>query len=115
MEITEKELYKLKQLDRIEFRQRYEKIEREKPESGISDFLKDMTYLAFFIILIAVNFYFNGMPEQAKTLYGVVFIILKFMIIGSIIIGLFWLILFSKHKNQIKKLKEEYFEIVSKK
>jgi len=51
MKITEENLKNLKQLDRIEFRQRYQILQENKPEIGAPDFLFKMSGIMGFVFL----------------------------------------------------------------
>ena len=114
MEITEKELSKLKQLDRIEFRQRYEKFKREKTDVGIFSFINTMFVILGFVILFGAIFYVGGNYDVFAQMMLVVKKIVILTTIGATLLLLLDIIYAIKDKNAKKKLIEEYFKIEAK-
>jgi len=114
MELTEKELSKLKQLDRIEFRQKFERIEKEKVDFGVIDFVNSMIYICFLIAILATILLVGKMSEPATSLFNLIPLVFKVTIGVAILATIFQLIENYKNNKMKDELKEEYFELKAK-
>lgn len=110
MRVTEKELSKLKQLDRIEFRQIYKKIDDEFMDFEPFVFFNKMIWLLFFVVIVVIGIY-NISPESSLKLFYLIPLIFKIGLFGFI--GLFILNVISFLSNSKKKrhLIDKYFKV----
>ena len=129
MKIDQEKFNSLKQLDRIEFRQKLDLINKRFDFSFNFSFYLGFFIIGFLILLVGLNFYeislFNidggvneGIDEGAKileSLLNVVLIIFKVSLL-LIFIDILFMIIYSilKHKK-LSELEEEYFSVEVKK
>jgi len=110
MRINEEKLNELNQLDRIEFRQRYDKIERDKPEYEIFIFMWKMFEIIGFVFLIGTILLSNGHIEAATLMFNIIPLICRLSIIAIVILffaAIIALYFYSKKKGSLIK---EYFD-----
>ena len=107
--ITKEQFSKLNQLDRIEYRQKRDYIERQF-EGGLGswDFLNRMFALMGFIIIIALLVY-NINPKYMISIFSILILLIKITIIFFIILITAELIIIYKKNKEKRKLNEEYF------
>lgn len=115
MDIKQEDFNKLKQLDRIEYRQKEERINSEHDESFGWIFLKFNLFIMLFGIFIILALVVSSEIQLAKDISFLFLKIIIFlsicMILGSMVDFRFLLI---SIKN-LKELKESYFKIEVKK
>jgi len=109
VKITKEDFYKLKQLDRIEFRQRREYLDRNKIETGAVSFLWQMLLIIGFIMLVALSLY-NINPSSGIRILMLLPLLAKLTGFGFIVLIFLDLYFAFKHKEKIDKLNEEYFD-----
>jgi uncharacterized integral membrane protein len=109
MKITEQEVKKLKQLDRIEFRQRYKLLNDNQITFGVTDFLwKILIVIGFIMVLIAI-FFVGGYKDISLRLTNTILLTLKISIIMVFIFGVLDFISYLKYFYDKEKLFKEYF------
>lgn len=110
MKVNETDVMKLKQLDRIEFRQRYNEVEKRLINFGSFQFFLQMIYIWGYMILISLILLVGGYSESSSSILGLTPVVLRITIIIYII--LFSLDLCSIYKNNKEKriLLKEYFD-----
>ena len=108
--LKQEEFNKLPQLDRIEFRQRKEDIERNFiTDLGSFKFLWNMFLLMGLVILIAVSFY-SISPASTLSILGVLPLMIRLTTCFFVIL-VFGEIMLNIKKSKIKReLNEEYFK-----
>ncbi len=113
MEIKKEEFYKLKQLDRIEYRQRYNCI-RDDLSCGFWSF--NWCVLIIYIISVSSAFIVNEITGNVDDLLFTVINSTSTLLGFSFTINIFLIIIFHilKVKN-IKELDNEYFKVEVKK
>lgn len=110
MRITEKELSKLKQLDRIEFRQVYKKIEDDFINFEPFAFFNQMLWLLFFVVLLVIGIY-NISPESSLKLFYLIPLIFKIGLFGFIGLFILNVISFLSNSKKKKHLINKYFKV----
>jgi hypothetical protein len=109
--ITKEQFNKLPQLDRIEFRQKMEYIERNKVDTNPFSFLNTILVLAGFCIIVGLLLMEWNFDSGYNLIYNTLPFILKVGFIGFLFL-IFLNIIFSQvYKKHIKNLEEEYFKI----
>jgi hypothetical protein len=109
MAIKEEQIMKLKQLDRIEFRQRYDKIKAEDEGNSCLDFFWKMACVVGFMTIILAIFLATGNKETAKSLSISIITSLKIMIFAFVLLLCYDICVALLNKIKIKKLIGEYF------
>ena len=107
--ITEKDFDKLPQLDRIEFRQKRDYLENNKPTFNPSSLFNPMFFLIGFIVLVGLGLY-NINPDSAYTMFNLIPLVSKlflFVLVIWVILSIIQYILFMKQKEL---LMEQYFK-----
>lgn len=115
MNISEKELSKLKQLDCIEFRQKYEILEEKNKGSAVLSFMFDMFAILGFLMICFLILYAGNKIEMARSFINIILMVTQVMAVGLIIcifVDIVSSYLHSKHK---KELFGEYFKVEPKK
>lgn len=112
MKIKKEDFDKLKQLDRIEFRQKRDYIERyfDNGNLGSWDFFYNMLAISGFVMIIGLLFY-NINPSSTYKLLGIFPMIIKLTIGFFILLKVGEIFLNYKQKKELEKLEEEYFKI----
>ena len=111
MKITKEQFNKLNQLDRIEFRQRKDWLDKTYDNNqGSFDFIWKIIYIIGFIILLAISMYPIN-PDSTDKILSTLPIILKLGFICFFILWFFELGITLKNKIETKKLEGEYFKI----
>jgi hypothetical protein len=106
--IKREDFNKLSQLDRIEYRQRRDVIEKDAMDFGAVEFLTKMVYLMFILIIVALQFYSINIDSYSKVmmtmplLTKITVIVFTLLMIGS-------LVQHSITRKKLKQLNEEYF------
>ena len=109
--ITKEEFNKLSQLDRIEFRQREDKLDKElDSDLGSWDFLWKMFALTGFIIILSLLIY-NINPQLTIRILSTIPLLIKLTVGFFVALKIIEIaIIFRRGKEKIK-LREEYFDI----
>jgi hypothetical protein len=109
-QITKEDFYNLSQLDRIEYRQRLELIEKERIEVRPFGFLNSILLIVGFVFLVALGMY-NISPHSFVIVLNLIPLIFRVGI--SFFIFLVILDLIFSHLNNKKKreLINEYFPL----
>ena len=115
MKITKKIFFKLKQLDRIELRQRFALIEKKYEGSIFFPIFKILIFvLAFLCLLIPQLYLVLGKRGLIALLndFGVIFSIIYVLLFIGVIIDI---ALYFLEKKEMKELEDEYFKTEIKK
>ena len=110
MKINQEKFDELNQLDRIEFRQKEDRIEKEWGESTFFSFISSlMPVLGFLIIIALIGFLiskevFISIMEAVITILKVFTVFLVLLFIADIFITI-------KKRKEIHKLEEEFFKV----
>jgi len=109
--ITKEEFNKLSQLDRIEFRQREDKLDKElNSDLGSWDFLWGVFVLTGFIIILSLLIY-NINPQSTIRILSTIPLLIKLTVGSFVLLKIIEIaIIFRRGKEKIK-LREEYFDI----
>ena len=109
--ITKEEFNKLSQLDRIEFRQREDKLDKElNSDLGSWDFLWGVFVLTGFIIILSLLIY-NINPQSTIRILSTIPLLIKLTVGFFVALKIIEIaIIFRRGKEKIK-LREEYFDI----
>lgn len=110
MKIEKKDFYKLKQLDRIEYRQRYDFIERNRPDFAPFSFIYTMLFIFAYVILLIFVVY-NVSEEAARNLSNILPLIIQIGFIVFMILLTFQIATYFIFYKKIKELEKEYFNI----
>lgn len=110
MKIDKEQFDKLKQLDRIEFRQKEDRINNYFQGGVMFNFIKLTSFIVAFFILLAPQGYMlwgqefiNDLIDAARTIIGAFIFIIFIGAVIDLSINLFRI-------KKIKELKEEYFK-----
>ena len=107
--ITKEQFNKLKQLDRIEFIQRKDYIEKYYDGNlGSWDLLNRMLVIIGFVLIIALLFY-NINPSSTYRILGVIPTLIKLAIVFFVFLKIVEIVIYMKQRKEINKLEEEYF------
>ena len=112
--MKEEYIMKLKQLDRIEYRQRYILLKQEEPKFSFFPFLM-MIGTIFYIFLLGVILLETNHPDSAAHLMNLIPLLSRVLILLVILYGslYFYLsLLWIKKRNVLEK---EYFKVEVKK
>lgn len=106
VKIYQEDFDKLKQLDRIEFRQKQDEIEKRRDRNYIFTtlFIIGLFMLVLFLLLNIISYQSSGEYLKDFSILGFVFV----MIIFGFFFDLFILFYYGK---KAEKLVEEYFEV----
>ena len=114
MKIDKEKFNKLKQLDRIEYRQKLEEINLKCGKINLPGFINHSVYILGFILLLAISSYSIN-KEMFVSFLNIILPLSKLLlIVGFIIFIMDILGFFVKHKK-INELNEEYFLVEVKK
>ena len=106
MKIDKEKFNELKQLDRIEFRQRYRNINEELPS---------LTLMIWNLVIITFLFGTMGIATNNLAFLNIALVLIKITLIAILLnIGLFFIFSIFKHKTT-KELEKEYFSVEVKK
>lgn len=111
MRITEEQIKKLDQLNRIEYRIRLSDLERNEPESTALNFFWKMIAVCGFLFLIATMFTLTKHIESSINLFNVLTLIMKITLIFTFILWIIDILLSYNYILKRKKLNREYFKI----
>ena len=108
--LSQKEIDKLPQLDRIELRQKRDCLEKYYDSNlGSWYFLNKMFMIMGFIILVSISFY-NISPETSFNLFSIIPLLIKLTIMFFVILLSGEIFITIKGIKEQRKLDEEYFD-----
>lgn len=109
--VNQEEFNKLPQLDRIEFRQKQDYLEKYYDSNlGSWHFLNQMFTFMGFLIIIALLVY-NINPKYIINIFSVLILLIKLTIVCFIILITAELIISFKRIKEKRKLQDEYFKV----
>ncbi len=115
MRIDKKQFNKLKQLDRIEFRQKEDRIKSWQSYSLGFLFLKILVFIVFFLFLILPQGYLAFGEEFVKDIsnaFRSIYVVLVYAVVFGFIIDLVFSLI---RINNLRELYNEYFKVEVKK
>lgn len=107
--LEQEQFNKLPQLDRIEFRQKFNRLEENKPNFNIFYFLNFILIAIGFVILLSFSVY-NINPELTTRLFLIIPSIFKLGFCGIIFLVMLELLLKFNWVKRRQELYNEYFE-----
>lgn len=115
MKINQEKFYKLKQLDRIEYRQRQELISERYNYGEFITFTFTIFICGLILLLMSMNAYHMGGEEASLNLIKTSILIFKVGIIYFIISIIISIGLYLLKCKKLLELEEEYFKVEVKK
>lgn len=110
MKFDEKRLGELKQLDRIEFRQKLYELKREEPASGLIDFFYKFMMIIGFIILLGMMFIVTGHNAEGLRLLNLIPLIVYIWFAATIVLLFVELFILYLYNLKYRDLFREYFK-----
>ncbi|KKM69076.1 hypothetical protein LCGC14_1454470 [marine sediment metagenome] len=114
MKITEEKFNKLKQMDRIEYRQKEDRINEKFDNILIPGFINFSLYLIGFILLLSFASY-NISKELFVSIFSIIYPVSKILFIFGLIVLFIDIISVFAKKKKVNELNEEYFSVEVKK
>lgn len=114
MKITQEQFDKLPQLDRIEFRQKFEYIKRNKIDTNPFSFLNDMAILGILLLIAGIGLANIDIETAYNFLNSVMPIFVKLVAIVFTLMILLNIFFSLDNKKKLNRLEEEYFKVEAK-
>ncbi len=114
MKIDKEKFNSLKQMDRIEYRQKLNEINEKLGNFGIFGFINFSMIVMGFILLLAFSSY-NISKELFVSFFNILHPLSRFLVIGMVVVLLFDILGVLLKYKKINELNGEYFSVEFKK